>query len=76
MIKVTMGNNVGREVRLIEPTTTLRQALEDAAINYSTGVFTLDGSSLMPGDMDKTFADFGITDRCFLLGVAKADNAR
>jgi hypothetical protein len=35
----------------------------------------LDGAPLQPGDLDKTFAQFGITDKCFLLNVVKADNA-
>ena len=36
----------------------------------------LDGSSLGPGDLDKTFAGLGITEKCFLLNVLEADNAR
>lgn len=75
MIKVTVGNNVKRQAVIIEDTTTLRTVLEDAGIDYTRGVMHLDGSSLQPGDLDKTFADFGITDKCFLLNVVKADNA-
>ena len=36
---------------------------------------SLDGTTLMPGDLDKSFAQFGITEKCFLLNVVKADNA-
>lgn len=75
MIKVTIGNNVKRKTVIIDESTTLRAALEDAEIDYSRGTMNLDGSSLDPGDLDKTFASFGITDKCFLLGVVKADNA-
>lgn len=75
MIKVTVGNNVKRQAVIIEDTTTLRTVLEDVGIDYTRGVMHLDGSSLQPGDLDKTFADFGITDKCFLLNVVKADNA-
>lgn len=75
MIKVTVGNNVKRSSVIIEETTTLREALEDAGIDYTRGVMHLDGSSLQAGDLDKTFADFGIADKCFLLNVVKADNA-
>lgn len=75
MIKVTVGNNVKRQAVIIENTTTLRTVLEDVGIDYTRGVMHLDGSSLQPGDLDKTFADFGITDKCFLLNVVKADNA-
>ena len=75
MIKVTIGNNVKRRTVILDENTTLRQALEDAEIDYSRGTMNLDGSSLYPGDLDKTFADFGIADKCFLLNVVKADNA-
>ena len=75
MIKVTMGNNVKRKVEILDDNTTLREALEDAEIEYATGIMNLDGSTLSPGDLDKTFADFGITEKCYLLNVVKADNA-
>jgi hypothetical protein len=75
MIKVTIGNNVKRKTVILDENTTLRDALEDAKIDYSRGSMNLDGSSLGPGDLDKTFADFGIADKCFLLNVVKADNA-
>lgn len=75
MIKVTIGNNVKRESVIIDENTTLRKALEDNGIDYTTGIMHLDGSSLNPGDLDKTFADFGITEKCYLLNVVKADNA-
>jgi len=75
MIKVTIGNNVKRKTEILDENTTLRQALEDAEIDYSHGTMNLNGSSLGPGDLDKTFADFGIAEKCFLLNVVKADNA-
>ena len=75
MIKVTVGNNVKRENVIVDPNVTLRSVLEGAGIDYTRGVMHLDGSSLNPGDLDKTFASFGITEKCFLLNVVKADNA-
>lgn len=75
MIKVTIGNNVKKESIIIDENTTLRNALENNDINYTTGIMHLDGSSLNPGDLDKTFADFGITEKCYLLNVVKTDNA-
>ena len=75
MIKVTMGNNVKRKTEILDDSTTLREALEAAEIDYTTGIMNLDGSTLNPGDLDKTFADFGITEKCYLLNVVKADNA-
>ena len=75
MIKVTIGNNLKRSSEILDENTTLREALENAEIDYSTGVMNLDGSPLSPGDLDRTFADFGITEKCYLLNVVKADNA-
>lgn len=75
MIKVTVGNNVKRESVIVENSRTLRSVIEDAGIDYTRGVMHLDGSTLQPGDLDKSFADFGINEKCFLLSVVKADNA-
>lgn len=75
MIKVTIGNNVNRESVIIDENTTLRTALEENEIDYTVGIVHLDGSTLKAGDLDKTFADFGITEKCYLLSVVKADNA-
>ena len=75
MIKVTIGNNVKRTSEILDENTTLREALEDAEIDYTRGTMNLDGSSLNPGDLDKTFAEMGIKEKCFLLNVVKADNA-
>lgn len=75
MVKVTIGNNVKRSTVILDENTTLRTALEDAEIDYTRGTMNLDGSSLAPGDLDKSFADFGIAERCHLLNVVKADNA-
>lgn len=75
MVKVVVGNNVKRETKIVESSATLRSVLEDAGVDYTRGVMHLDGSSLNPGDLDKTFSHFGITEKCFLLNVVKADNA-
>ena len=75
MIKVTVGNNVKRETKIVEEESTLRAVLEEAGVDYSRGAMHLDGSSLRPGDLDKTFAEIGITDTCYLLNVVKQDNA-
>jgi len=75
MIKVTMGNNLDRKSEIVNANTTLRAALEMAEIDYNRGMMNLDGSPLDAEDLDRTFADFGIADKCFLLNVVKADNA-
>lgn len=75
MIKVTVGNNLKRETAIVDSQTTLRDCLEEAGIDYTRGFTTLDGATLAAGDLDKTFDDFGIKERTFLLNVVKADNA-
>lgn len=75
MIKVTVGNNVRREAVVVNENKTLRTVLEENNIDYTTGTMHLDGAPVMAGELDKTFADFGITEKCFLLNVVKADNA-
>lgn len=75
MIKVTIGNNVKREAVIIDENTTLRAALENNEIDYTSLTMHLDSAPLKAGDLDKTFADFGVTEKCYLLGVKKLDNA-
>lgn len=75
MIKVTVGTNTRRTSVIVEPTATLRSVLEDQEVDYSTGTLHLDGSTVTPGQLDKTFAELGITEKCFLISVVKADGA-
>ena len=70
-----MGTNVERKTVIIDENTTLRNALEDNGVDYSRGAMHLDGAPLKAGDLDKTFADFNITEKAYLLNVVKADNA-
>lgn len=75
MIKVVVGNNVEKNSVIVDSQATLRQVLEGEGIDYTRGQMHLDGVTLRAGDLDKTFADFGVTEKCYLLNVAKADNA-
>lgn len=75
MIQVNYGNNMKKETAIVDEHTTIRQFLEDVGIDYSKGQTNLDGAQLKPGEIDKTFADFGITTKCFLFNVVKLDNA-
>ena len=71
MIKVTVGNTVKREAVIVDESATLRTVLENNDIDYTRGSMHLDGASLSPGDLDKTFASFGIIESCFLLNVVR-----
>lgn len=75
MVQVIVGNNVKRETVVVSPETTLRTVLEENNIDYTRGAMHLDGASLNPGELDKSFAALGITEKCYLLNVVKADNA-
>ena len=69
------GNNLSRNNVLTDSSRTLRSVLEEGNIDYTRGMMHLDGASLQPGDLDKSFDDFGVTERCYLLNVVKVDNA-
>jgi len=75
MINVTIGNTTNRNRVIVDENNTLRQALEENGVDYSMGQLMLDGATLQPGMLDRTFADLGITTSCYLLSVVKADNA-
>ena len=64
-IRVICGTSFNRHTTdPIDPsTTTLRSILDQYQVNYMS-------------DLDKTFADCGVTEgTCYLLNVAKQDNA-
>lgn len=80
MIKVNIGNNAGRDNYNIPESYTIRQAFEEASIDYSRGMISLDGSTVQAGDINRTFEELGYTgdagkDRCVLSVLAKLDNA-
>ena len=75
MISVTIGTNLNRNKITVDENTTLRQVLEDNEIEYGSATVNLDGASLAQGDMDKSFAQMGITEKCYLCAVVKAENA-
>lgn len=44
MIKVVVGNNVQRKSTIVDSSTTLRQVLDAAQIDYTRGAMHLDGA--------------------------------
>ena len=76
MIKIIVGTNTEKKTLIVEPTRTLGSVLEEAETDYTTGSLHLDGATLKPGDLDKTFADFGITEKCYLINVVKSDSGK
>ena len=75
MIRVIVGTTTQRVEKNYAPATTLREILEDNAVDYSIAQVMLDGANLQAGDMDKTLADMNVTEKCMLIAVVKAANA-
>lgn len=75
MIRVNYGTSLERHEALVHPDTTIREFLEENNIDYSVNSPFLDSTSLGAGDLDKSFADFNITDHCRLSVIVKAVNA-
>lgn len=75
MIKVITGTNLSKTELVVSADITLMEACEEAGLNVGQGGITLNGSMVSAADFGKTFADFGIADKCYLLQVVKADNA-
>lgn len=76
MIEVIVGTTTTRNKKNYTASTTIRTILEDNAVDYSVAQVMLDGASLQAGDMDKSLADMNITNKCMLIAVVKASNAR
>ncbi len=75
MLMIKVGNNMKRNTVMVDDAKTPRQLLEEQEIDYGIGVTTLDGAPLQRGELDKSFAELGITEKATLLNVVKADNA-
>ena len=76
MIKVIVGTNTDKQTLVVEASRTLRSVLEEAEVDYSAGTLNLDGASVKPGDLDKTFEALGITEKCYLISIVKSDSGR
>lgn len=76
MIKVIVGTNTDKQTLIVEAGRTPRSVLDEAEIDYSAGTLNLDGATVKPGDLDKTFAELGITEKCYLISIVKSDSGR
>lgn len=81
MLNVIVGNNVSmKSVIVNEEEAVIRTVLEENGIDSSRGMIQLNARPVVGEQLSMTFANFfslaGInTDKCYLLNVAKADNA-
>lgn len=76
MIKVIIGTNTNKETKIVEESRTPRELLEEVEVDYSRGTLNLDGATLKPGDLDRTFAELGIKEKCYLISIVKADSGK
>lgn len=75
MIKVRVGSNLDNTTVIVDANRTLKSVLEENEVDFSRGNVHLDGATLKAGDINKTFAEFGIVEKCSLVCVVKADAA-
>lgn len=75
IVNVKVGTNLNRTTVAVTSDTTIRTILEQQEINYATTTVFLDGSTMQPGDMDKTLDDFNIGETCYIIASQKTENA-
>ena len=75
MIQIKIGTNYGTEVQTItkDPATSVKSVLEEYGIDYTRGGIHLDGLAIAGGELEKSFSDFGVTEKCYLISVVKGD---
>lgn len=80
MLTLRIGANVGTETIFVPETYTLRQAFEEAEVDYAGKAVILDGAPMGAGGLNSTFAELGYDgtpghDKAILSAIAKVDNA-
>ena len=75
IINVTIGTNLYRTQIAVTSDKTVRELLEENNINYATTTIFIDGVTVQLGDMDKSLAELGITNSCYIIAAQKTENA-
>jgi hypothetical protein len=75
MIKVTIVSNNPRVTDIVAETKTVRQILEEHNVTYTNAAISMDGFTLKLGDLDKSLAQLGITEKTTISALANKDNA-
>lgn len=77
MLELIIGTNMDRQTLPVSYDATVRSVLEAANIDFSTGSLHLNGVTLRPGDIDKTFSELNVTgNKASLISVVKGDGGR
>lgn len=80
MIRVTYGNNAGRDVDFADKDTTIKAFLDAHDFDYTMGQMSVDGATLPAGGLTKSFAEMGYSDEegkntCYIMCLSKTVNA-
>lgn len=75
MVQVKIMTNTNRVTDVVEETMTPKQILDAKDIDYATCTVLLDGVALDVEQMNSSLSDMGITEKCFLAAIVKANNA-
>lgn len=81
MLNVTIANNIHRTTDIMDPNTTIRDAIENSEFGGALegARWSLNGTTLTEADLSKSFEDMrarcSFTDSVTLVKVAKTSNA-
>ena len=75
MFRLTIASADSRNTDIVDDNITPKQALENAGINYTRATVILDGCTMTPEKMNKSFRDLGIAGDATLAVCVKLDNA-
>ena len=75
MIRLTIASTDNRNTDIIDEALTPKQALANANINYTRATVILDGCTMTPEKMNKSFRDLGVQGDATLAVCVKLDNA-
>lgn len=75
MVQVIIGNATNRRKVVVEPTTKVKDILEQNEIDYGTARVTCNGETLRADQFGQPLnAIIGDADSCYLMAVVKLDN--
>lgn len=75
MLNITIGTNTSRKKVVVAPNTVLRTLLEENGVNVNVGTIHIDGAPMTVSDLGKTLEEIGVSDKAYIISIAKADNA-
>lgn len=75
MIELTIFTSAGRKTVLVDPNKKVKDVLTEQGVNYGSATLQLDGAAVQVGQLEKTFSEIGITERCAISAIIKTSNA-